>query len=92
MTQQRDAIDNPVTGETIVFLKRAGDTDGQVLQMELLLEADGPRMLEHVHPRQEERIEVVYGTPTLPDDIVEETADRYREAFTRLTGNELQRF
>ena len=31
-------------------------------------------------------------TPTLPDDIVEKTADRYREAFTRLTGNELQRF
>jgi phosphoribosylaminoimidazole-succinocarboxamide synthase len=30
--------------------------------------------------------------PTLPDDIVEETADRYRELFTRLTGNELQRF
>jgi phosphoribosylaminoimidazole-succinocarboxamide synthase len=30
--------------------------------------------------------------PTLPDEIVEETADRYREAFTRLTGNELQRF
>jgi phosphoribosylaminoimidazole-succinocarboxamide synthase len=29
--------------------------------------------------------------PTLPDDIVEKTADRYREAFTRLTGNELQR-
>lgn len=62
MTQQRDAIDNPVTGETIVFLKRAGDTDGQVLQMELLLKADGPRMLEHVHPRQEERIEVLSGT------------------------------
>jgi len=30
--------------------------------------------------------------PALPDDIVEKTADRYREAFTRLTGNELQRF
>jgi phosphoribosylaminoimidazole-succinocarboxamide synthase len=30
--------------------------------------------------------------PTLPDDIVEKTADRYREAFTRLTGNELERF
>jgi phosphoribosylaminoimidazole-succinocarboxamide synthase len=30
--------------------------------------------------------------PALPDDIVEETADRYREAFTHITGNELQRF
>ena len=61
MTDQGDMIDNPVTGETIVFLKRAGDTDGQLLQMELLLEVDA-RVLEHVHPRQEERIEVVYGT------------------------------
>ena len=61
MTDQRDVINNPVTGETIVFLKRAGDTDGQVLQMELLLEVDA-RVLEHVHARQEERIEVVDGT------------------------------
>jgi len=37
VTDQQDVIDNPVTGETIVFLKRAGDTDGQSLQMELLL-------------------------------------------------------
>ncbi len=30
--------------------------------------------------------------PVLPDDIVEKTAERYREAFRRLTGRELQRF
>jgi phosphoribosylaminoimidazole-succinocarboxamide synthase len=30
--------------------------------------------------------------PALSDDLVEETADRYRDAFARLTGNELQRF
>jgi phosphoribosylaminoimidazole-succinocarboxamide synthase len=29
---------------------------------------------------------------TLPDDVIEETADRYRQVLTRLTGNELQRF
>jgi phosphoribosylaminoimidazole-succinocarboxamide synthase len=29
--------------------------------------------------------------PALPDDIVAQTADRYREAFTRITGGELQR-
>jgi len=62
VTQQRDTIDNPVTGQTLVFLKRARDTGGQVLQMELLMQADGPRMLEHVHPRQEERVEVLSGT------------------------------
>ena len=62
MAQQRDVIDNPVTGETLVFLKRARDTGGEVLKMELLIQADKPRMLEHVHPRQEERIEVLSGT------------------------------
>jgi phosphoribosylaminoimidazole-succinocarboxamide synthase len=30
--------------------------------------------------------------PPLPDEIAEATADRYREAFKRLTGGELQRF
>ena len=29
--------------------------------------------------------------PTLPDDIVEKTAERYREAYRRLTGRELAR-
>jgi phosphoribosylaminoimidazole-succinocarboxamide synthase len=29
--------------------------------------------------------------PSLPDDIVEKTAERYREAYRRLTGNELWR-
>ncbi len=30
--------------------------------------------------------------PTLPADVIEETAARYREAFTRLTGSDLQQF
>jgi len=62
VAQQREVIDNPVTGETLVFLKRARDTGGEVLKMELLIAADKPRMLEHVHPRQEERVEVLSGT------------------------------
>jgi phosphoribosylaminoimidazole-succinocarboxamide synthase len=30
--------------------------------------------------------------PTLPEDIIEKTAQRYREAYERLTGRELMRF
>jgi len=62
VAQQRDVIENPVTGETLVFLKRARDTGGEVLQMELRIQANKPRMLEHVHARQEERVEVLSGT------------------------------
>ncbi|MEX0750642.1 MAG: cupin domain-containing protein, partial [Dehalococcoidia bacterium] len=61
MTEEHDAIDNPVTGERLVFLKRARDTGGEALHMELLMTAGGPRMLEHVHLRQEERIAVLSG-------------------------------
>jgi phosphoribosylaminoimidazole-succinocarboxamide synthase len=27
--------------------------------------------------------------PQLPDDVVEKTAEKYREAFTQLTGHEI---
>lgn len=30
-----------------------------------------------------------YPAPTLPDDIIEKTADRYREAYRRLTGKDI---
>jgi len=62
MAEERDVIENPVTGETLVFLKRARDTGGESLQMELLMQANKPRVLEHVHLRQEERVQVLAGT------------------------------
>ena len=61
MAQGGDSIDNPVTGQRVIFRKRAGDTGGELLQFELFMKPHGPRMLEHVHPRQEELVEVVAG-------------------------------
>src|SRR3990172_12874214 len=61
MAQGGDSIDNPVTGQRVIFRKRAGDTGGELLQFELFMKPHGPRMLEHVHPRQEELLEVVAG-------------------------------
>jgi quercetin dioxygenase-like cupin family protein len=62
MMDARDVIDNPVTGESVIFSKRAQDTGGDLLSFELVVAAGGVRMVEHVHLRQEERIEVVTGT------------------------------
>jgi quercetin dioxygenase-like cupin family protein len=49
---------HPVTGERIVFRKRARDTGGELLEMRLYLAPKGFIAAPHVHPNQEERFEV----------------------------------
>ena len=55
-------IDNPVSGERIIFRKTAADTDGELLEIDMTLAPDGHVPGAHVHPEQEERFEVVSGT------------------------------
>jgi quercetin dioxygenase-like cupin family protein len=55
-------IENPVSGERIEFLQTAADTNGELLELELTLAADGRVPGAHVHPEQEERFEVLEGT------------------------------
>jgi quercetin dioxygenase-like cupin family protein len=62
MDNAPDVIVNPVTGEQISFKKRARDTDGALLEFELLMRPQGIAMPAHMHPRQEERVEIVAGT------------------------------
>ena len=64
MTQTRQSIHNPVSGERITFLQTAEDTDGELLEFELELAADGRVPGAHVHPEQEERFHVLEGTMT----------------------------
>jgi mannose-6-phosphate isomerase-like protein (cupin superfamily) len=54
-------IENPVSGERITFLRTAADTNGESLAIELELTPDGHVPGMHVHPRQEERFEVLEG-------------------------------
>jgi quercetin dioxygenase-like cupin family protein len=49
---------HPVTGERIVFRKRARETGGELLEMHLYLAPGGFIAAPHVHPNQEERFEV----------------------------------
>jgi quercetin dioxygenase-like cupin family protein len=57
-----DTLEHPVTGERMVFLKTARDTDGELLQADFFVKGGGFVAAEHVHPYQEERFEVLSGT------------------------------
>lgn len=61
MAYAGQTIDNPVTGERIVFRQTAADTNGELLAIDLVLAPDGHVPGAHVHPHQEERFEVVSG-------------------------------
>jgi hypothetical protein len=55
---EENPLIHPVTGERIVFRKRARETGGELLEMHLYLAPGGFIAAPHVHPNQEERFEV----------------------------------
>jgi quercetin dioxygenase-like cupin family protein len=55
-------LENPQSGERFRFVKTAADTNGEYLEFELELQPDGKVPGKHVHPKQEERFEVLDGT------------------------------
>jgi quercetin dioxygenase-like cupin family protein len=57
-----DTIENPVTGERIVFRRTARDTGGEAVVIEAYVKPGGFVAAAHVHPSQEERFEVLSGT------------------------------
>jgi mannose-6-phosphate isomerase-like protein (cupin superfamily) len=57
-----DTIENPVTGERIVFHKTSRETGGQAVVIETLVQPHGFVAAAHVHPTQEERFEVLGGS------------------------------
>ena len=61
MAYAGQVLENPVSGERIIFRKTAADTAGELLAFELFLAPDGHVPGAHVHPQQEERFGVVKG-------------------------------
>lgn len=55
-------LDDPVTGTRIVFRRTSEETQGRVVVVEMFLEPQGRPFAAHVHPRQEETIDVLHGT------------------------------
>lgn len=56
-----DVLENPVTGDRVSFLRTAAETEDGSLEYELVFRPRGFVVQEHLHPRQDERHEVVTG-------------------------------
>jgi mannose-6-phosphate isomerase-like protein (cupin superfamily) len=62
MFRSGDTIENPVTGERIVFRATAAETNGEVTAFECIVQPDGAVAAAHYHPLQSERFEILEGT------------------------------
>jgi len=61
MIRTGDRLENPVTGEALVFRRTSRDTDGQSVLVETTVRPDGFVAAAHLHPFQSERFEVLEG-------------------------------
>jgi mannose-6-phosphate isomerase-like protein (cupin superfamily) len=61
MARSGDTLDNPMTGERIVFRTTAAESGGALVSFDYFLPCGGSVPLAHVHPLQEERFEIVSG-------------------------------
>jgi quercetin dioxygenase-like cupin family protein len=62
MIHTEDRLQNPVTGEILIFHQTSQDTGGEAVVVETILQPDGCVAAAHVHPHQTERFEVIAGT------------------------------
>jgi mannose-6-phosphate isomerase-like protein (cupin superfamily) len=95
-----EQIENPVTGERLVFTETAGDTDGAYTRFEAYIRPGGHLPTTHVHPYQTETFEIVSGELTMKlggrtidatsgDTIVVEPGTRH---YFRNDGDEVAHF
>lgn len=62
MIHAGDMIENPVTGERLVFHKTSADTNGEAVVVECFVRPNGFVAAAHVHPFQTERFQVLGGS------------------------------
>jgi quercetin dioxygenase-like cupin family protein len=61
MIRTGQTIENPVTGEQLIFRKTSRDTNGEYVLVETILRPGATVAAAHVHPLQTERFEVLAG-------------------------------
>jgi quercetin dioxygenase-like cupin family protein len=61
MIRSGDRLENPVTGEVLVFHRTSRETGGEAVLVETIVRPDGFVAAAHVHPYQTERFEVLEG-------------------------------
>jgi quercetin dioxygenase-like cupin family protein len=62
MAQTGEVIENPVTHDRVIFRVTARETNGALVEFDDYLLAGYISPPEHVHPRQQERFEVISGS------------------------------
>ncbi len=65
MARAGDEVVNPITGQRLVFVRTAAETNGELLEMESFYKPGGWPPVFHYHPVQRERFEVLAGTLTV---------------------------
>ena len=61
MAKKGDIINNPITKETMIFLKTAEETQGELLEIDMTVGPGGFVTAEHLHPDLEERFQILAG-------------------------------
>ena len=62
MADRGDTIENPVQGVRVTFRETTRDTAGEYVRLDVYAAPGGAGIGEHLHPRLEERFEVLSGT------------------------------
>jgi hypothetical protein len=61
MIRTGQTLENPVTGERLIFHKTSSDTNGEYVKVETVLQPGASVAAAHVHPYQTERFQVLAG-------------------------------
>lgn len=61
MINSGDRLENPITGEVLIFHRTSRDTDGEAVEVETIVRPGGFVAAAHVHPHQSERFEILAG-------------------------------
>ncbi len=61
MIRTGQIIENPVTGESLRFLKTSRDTNGESVVVEVTVRPDGFVAAAHMHPEQSEHFQILEG-------------------------------
>lgn len=73
MAAAGDIIENPITGQRLVFLANGGDGADDVFRAEGVFPPGGFAGVEHIHPFQDEHFDVLAGTAAFTVDDEERT-------------------
>jgi Cupin domain len=61
VARRGEVLESPINGQRAVFRETAQDTGGKLLRLDFFVAPGGFLGSEHLHPKQEERIEVLSG-------------------------------